>query len=143
MGLINKAFEEITGYSKEELKTADWSSNLTPKEYHEMENEKLEELNTSGKPVKYEKEYIRKNGTRVPIELLVHLVKDTDGNPLYYYTFITDITERKKSEIHNQNLLASEKNLTNKLKQSNQELQSTTSQLKIKNQELIHQGDNC
>jgi PAS domain S-box-containing protein len=141
MGLINRAFEQLTGYSKEELKTADWSLNLTPPEYHKMENDKLEELNRTGKPVKYEKEYIRKNGTRVPIELLVHLVKDTDGNPLYYYSFITDITERKKSEIRNQNLLASEKNLTNKLKQSNQELQSITSQLKIKNQELIHQGD--
>ena len=114
MGLINKAFEELTGYSKEELKTADWSSNLTPKEYHEMENEKLEELNTSGKPVKYEKEYIRRTAASTKIKY--HLVKDTDGNPLYYYTFITDITERKKSEIHNQNLLASEKNLTNKLR---------------------------
>jgi len=141
MGLVNRAFELLTGYSKEELKSADWSLNLTPPEFRKLENEKLDELNRSGKPVKYEKEYIRKNGTRVPIELLVNLVKDTDGNPLYYYTFITDITERKKSEIHNQNLLASEKNLTDKLKKSNQELQSTTSELKIRNQELIHQGD--
>jgi PAS domain S-box-containing protein len=34
----------------------------------------------------------------VPIELLVHLVKDSKGNPQYYYSFLTDITERKQAE---------------------------------------------
>ena len=48
--------------------------------------------------MRYEKEYIRKDGTRVPLELLVHLVKDTDDKPLYYYSFLTDITERKRAE---------------------------------------------
>ena len=63
-----------------------------------MENEKLEELQTTDQSIKYEKEYIRKDGSRVPIELLVHLVKNNDDTPKYYYSFITDITERKKAE---------------------------------------------
>ena len=98
LGLFNSAFEELTGYSREELKSTDWSEILTPHEFRDIENEKLEELQRTGKPVKYEKEYIRKDSTRIPIELLVHLVKNEDGTPEYYYSFITDITERKKAE---------------------------------------------
>jgi two-component system, chemotaxis family, CheB/CheR fusion protein len=98
LGLINKAFEQLTGYSENELRSMDWARVLTPPEWQEFERQKLEELQRSGKPVRYEKEYIRKDGTRVPIELLVHLVTSPDGNPLYYYSFLTDITERKKAE---------------------------------------------
>ena len=98
LGLVNKAFEDLTGYTREELKSSDWSESLTPHKFRDMENEKLVELQRTGQPVRYEKEYIRKDGTRVPIELLVHIVKNEDGTPEYYYSFITDISERKKSE---------------------------------------------
>ncbi len=98
LGLVNKAFEELTGYSKEELKRTNWSEILTPPEFQDMENQKLDELQRTDQPINYEKEYIQKDGTRVPIELLVHLVKNEDGTPKYYYSFITDITERKKAE---------------------------------------------
>jgi PAS domain S-box-containing protein len=98
LGLINKAFELLTGYSGDELRTIDWGKALTPPEWREIEQKKLAELNDSGVAVRYEKEYLRKDGTRVPIELLVHVVKDGDVRPLYYYSFLTDITERKKAE---------------------------------------------
>ena len=32
-----------------------------------MERQKLEELRATGQPIRYEKEYLRKDGTRVPI----------------------------------------------------------------------------
>ena len=98
LGLVNRAFEQLTGYSREELKYTDWSKILTPQEFRDMETEKLKELKHTGKPIKYEKEYIRKDGTRVPIELLVHIVKNEEGLTEYYYSFITDTTERKKAE---------------------------------------------
>jgi PAS domain S-box-containing protein len=98
LGLVNNAFEKLTGYSREELKSTDWSQILTPHKFRDMENEILEELQRTGQPVRYEKEYIRKDGTRVPIELLVHIVKNENGTPDYYYSFITDISERKKIE---------------------------------------------
>ncbi len=107
LGLVNKAFEQLTGYTEKELKSSDWSKTLTPPEFREMEREKLEELQNTDQSVRYEKEYVRKDGTRVPIQLLVHLVKHDDGTPLYYSSFITDISERKKSE---DALNASEKN---------------------------------
>ena len=98
IGLLNQAFEQLTGYTTEELQTMDWSTTLTPIEWSEIETQKLDELNHTGKPVLYEKEYIRKDGSRVSIELLVNVVLDLKGNPKYYYSFITDITERKQIE---------------------------------------------
>ena len=103
LGLVNKAFEKLTGYSREELKNTDWSDVLTPLKFRNMEKQKLEELLHTGQPVRYEKEYIRKDGTRVPIELLVHIVKSEDGKPEYYYSFITDISERKLQGKYKQN----------------------------------------
>ncbi len=141
LGLVNKAFEELTGYSREELKSTDWSEILTPHKFRDMENKKLEELQHTGQPVKYEKEYIRKDGTRLPIELLVHIVKNEDGTPEYYYSFITDISERKKAEKLSKELLEKEQLLTEELQTSNEELQSTTEELQVTNEELQQQQD--
>lgn len=99
-GLVNNAFEQLVGYGMEELQSIDWTRDLTPGEWRPMEQLKLEELHRTQKPVRYEKEYIRKDGARVPVELLVHLVTDADGKPKYYYSYVTDITERKKAEEH-------------------------------------------
>ena len=137
LGLVNKAFEELTGYSREELKNTDWSEILTPPEFQDMEKEKLEELQQTGQPVMYEKEYIKKDGTRVPIELLVHIVKNDDGSPEYYYSFITDIRERKISEKLNQKLLENEQQLSEELTVSNKELLSQTEELQLVNRELV------
>ncbi len=98
LGLCNKAFEQLTGYTAAELRLIDWARNLTPPQWADFERKKLEELHATGLPVRYEKEYVRKNGTRVPIELLVHLVKDPEGKPRHYTSFLTDITERKLAE---------------------------------------------
>ena len=98
IGLINRAFELLTGYNGDELRSVDWSETLTPREWLDIEQEKLEELRRTGQPVRYEKEYIRKDGSRVPIELLVHRMVDASGKLEYYYSFLTDISERKQAE---------------------------------------------
>ncbi len=98
MGLANNALERLTGYTADELRANDWIRTHTPPAWWQMEREKLHELHLTGRPVRYEKEIIRKDGSRVPIELLVHLVTDPEGTPLYYYSFITDISERKRAE---------------------------------------------
>ena len=48
--------------------------------------------------MRYEEEYIRKDGSQLPIELLMNIALDKEGNPEYYYSFFTNITERKQSE---------------------------------------------
>ena len=98
LGMCNTAFSRLLGYSKEELFALDWGKDLTPPEWLEKEAAILEELHRTGQPARYEKEYWRKDRTRVPVELLVHLRRDEQGEPAYFYSFITDITERKRAE---------------------------------------------
>jgi|GEM_PF-1677832 len=98
LGIVNRAFCDLTGYTEEELRHIDWNVTLTPPEWLESEIQHLTELERTGKPVRYEKEYIRKDGTRVPIELLVHVVRGETGETLHYQAFVTDLTERKKAE---------------------------------------------
>jgi len=98
LGILNGAFERLTGYSRAELSTTDWAHTLTPSEWQEIERAKLEELHRTGQPVRYEKEYLRKDGSRVPIELLVHLRRNDQGQPAFYYSFLTDLTARKQAE---------------------------------------------
>ena len=98
LGMSNVAYKKITGYSEKELQTTDWNKILTPPEWEESETAKLQELHRTKKFVKYEKEYIRKDGSRVPVELLVHPRFDSDGNIECYFAFVIDITERKQAE---------------------------------------------
>lgn len=95
----NSAFCDLTGYSKEEiLNDVTWSEDLTPPEWRQIESGALKRLNRTGKPQRYEKEYIRKDGARVPVEFFCHQTLDENGNVLYYYSFVTDLTERKHAE---------------------------------------------
>jgi PAS domain S-box-containing protein len=98
LGEFNLAFEKLTGYNEMELKKVNWSSVLTPPEWAPIEKTKIEELERTKKPVNYEKEYIRKDGSRVPIELSVHPVFDKQRNVTSYYSFINDISQRKHIE---------------------------------------------
>ncbi|WP_292370493.1 PAS domain S-box protein [Methanoregula sp. UBA64] len=97
LAMYNQAFCRLTGYTSEELEKIDWSAVLTPPEWRENEARELETLARTGEPVRYEKEYLRKDAVRVPVELFVHSVRDGEGRPVKYYSFITDISERKRA----------------------------------------------
>jgi PAS domain S-box-containing protein len=96
--MVNPAFELLTGYTEQELLSLNWATELTPSDWREAENTVLAELLRTGKPVRYEKEFLRKDGTRVPIEILAHLAVDDEHKPLHYYAFVTDISARKRAE---------------------------------------------
>jgi PAS domain S-box-containing protein len=94
----NEAFQKLTGYNEEELKTITWNKILTPPKWHEHEIQKLKEINQTKKAGTYRKEYVHKDGTIIPVELVVHPSFDEKQNVAYYVGFVTDITERKKAE---------------------------------------------
>jgi two-component system CheB/CheR fusion protein len=98
--LFNRAFAELTGYSREELeqRRLTWATDLTPPEWREREAEILSKASRTGEPVRYEKEYIRKDGSRVPIELFAQPVLDSQGHVVHYRSFLNDVSERKRAE---------------------------------------------
>src|ERR1039458_6056503 len=72
IGSVNDAFCELVGYSRDELRTVSWSVDLTPPEWRSQERELLAQLIRTHKPFRFEKEYIRRNGVRIPVEVFVH-----------------------------------------------------------------------
>ncbi len=98
LGDCNQAWCDLTGYTREELGSTDWTTVLTPPEWIEPESAALAELERTGRPVRYEKEIIRKDGGRVPVDMLVHVTRDEQGHALHFTSFVTDISERKRAE---------------------------------------------
>lgn len=94
----NPAFLNMVGYTREELSSISWDKDLTPSEWHGVQSHYLDELQSTGLPVRYEKEYLTKEGRRIAVELLVHQFIDRESGKRYYYSFITDISQRKKAE---------------------------------------------
>ena len=113
-----------------------WSLTLTPPEWRAAEQLKLDELHRTGQPIVYEKEYIRKDGARVPIELLVHLVRNAAGQPEYYYTFLTDITARKAAELELRTARAAALNLMEDAVTARQQAEAANAALQASEQRV-------
>ena len=93
-GVTNPAFCDLLGYTEAEAKNLSWKE-LTPPEFMASEDAELEELTETGIPRRYEKELIKKDGSRVPVEIFAHRAVDSGGNLRYFYSFVTDVTVRK------------------------------------------------
>lgn len=94
----NDAFSDLTGYSLAELQEIKWNDVLTPTQWLSSEWDKLKQLNPDNRRVQYEKEYIHKDGTVIPIELTVTAKFNPAGEIINFVGFISDITERKQAE---------------------------------------------
>ena len=87
---------EPTGYSELEfLNLSYWD--LTPKEYQRKEAIALEQMKNNGFYEKFEKEYIRKDGSRYPVALNGVVINDLNGKKLIW-SFIEDISKQKENE---------------------------------------------
>ena len=95
--LVNPAFAELTGYSAEEL-AGMTVEDITPEGWRASGLEALESLNATGRSVRYEKEYRRKDGSLVPVEACVDVDRDDSGRARGYFSFVTDASERKQAE---------------------------------------------
>ncbi len=94
---INRAFADLLGYSLEEIPRLA-IADITPDRWRAAGREALATVLNTGKATRYEKEYRRKDGTLVPVEVAVDLDRDESGQPRGYFAFITDISERKAAE---------------------------------------------
>jgi PAS domain S-box-containing protein len=92
----NDAFLSIVGYDREDL-TSDrirWTA-LTPPEWHASDARAVQEIKMTGTAQPFEKEYWRKDGSRVPV--FVGPVS-FEGRSNQGVAFVLDLTERKRAE---------------------------------------------
>jgi diguanylate cyclase (GGDEF)-like protein/PAS domain S-box-containing protein len=90
---FNEAFQRICGYSKEELNQLDYWA-LTPEKYKADEEAQLLSLQQTSRYGPYEKEYIRKDGSLIPILLNGTLITGKDGEK-FIWSIVEDISERQ------------------------------------------------
>ncbi|MCI0487052.1 MAG: response regulator [Blastocatellia bacterium] len=89
----NDAFLKMVGYAREELPLR-WDE-MTPPEYRPGDEEVIERLKVSDIIAPFEKEYIRKDGSRVPVLIGGSLLESSRDDCI---CFVIDLTERKRLE---------------------------------------------
>ena len=92
--VANDALIAPTGYSKTEF-MALTDRELTPREYAPLMKNAIEQLRTIGRFTPFEKEYIRKDGTRYPILAQGILMNDPSGRDVVW-SLAENISERKR-----------------------------------------------
>jgi PAS domain S-box-containing protein len=92
----NNAFLELVRYTREDLVAGciNWLAR-TPPEYASLDRRALEQIAATGACKPYEKEFICKDGSRVPILIGAASFEDS---PEEGVCFFVDLTERKKLE---------------------------------------------
>ncbi|ANV85304.1 hypothetical protein AWQ21_13565 [Picosynechococcus sp. PCC 7003] len=91
----NDRFLTMVGYSRTEFESQglDWQ-HLTPPEHLERDRQAIAELQQTGHIRPWEKEYYRKDGTRVPILLGASQLPNTDQ----VFCVVVDITAQKQAQ---------------------------------------------
>jgi PAS domain S-box-containing protein len=90
----NQAFLDIVGYAREDLASLRWTE-LTPSEWRDVDDQAFAELRAAGTVPPREKEYFRKDGSRVPVLVGRALFESKRDEGV---AFVVDITERKRVE---------------------------------------------
>jgi PAS domain S-box-containing protein len=102
----NQAFLDMVGYAREDLVSGRlrWPE-LTPAEWRDADDQAIAELKALGTLQPREKEYLRKDGGRVPVLVARALF---ERKPDEGVSFVVDMTDRKRAE---EKLRASERRL--------------------------------
>jgi len=93
----NDKFLDMVGYTREELAAGkiDWFK-MTPPEYRHLDERCVAELKATGRNQSlFEKMYLRKDGTRIPVVMAGMML---DEHRIEGVAFVLDITERKRAE---------------------------------------------
>jgi PAS domain S-box-containing protein len=92
----NEAFLHMVGYSRDDLVSGRvrWTA-LTPSEWNGADERAVAELRATGSCKAFEKEYFRKDGSRVPVFLAGATFGERRDKGV---AFVLDLTERKRAE---------------------------------------------
>src|SRR6201993_3974115 len=93
----NDEFLRMVNYDREDLIAGriTWTT-LTPPDWRDRNNERIEQQKSSGRFEPFEKEYTRKGGGRVPV-LIGGATFEQGGNQ--GVAFVLDLTDRKQAEL--------------------------------------------
>ena len=99
LSYLNPAILRLLGYSREDVETGQlhWDK-LTPPEFAERDRKAIEELGQFGKAAPYEKAYVAKDGTKIPLLADATLLADMDGGEPEAAVFLADLTVLKRAE---------------------------------------------
>jgi PAS domain S-box-containing protein len=102
----NDAYLDIIGYSREEFdsKGVHWRA-ITPPEWAASDDVAVRELRRTGVYYPYEKEYLHRDGHRVPVLIGGSVI---EWRPLRWAAFVVDLTARQRAEDERAILLARE-----------------------------------
>ena len=92
----NDYYLRMIGYTREEFEQGmvTWRD-LTPQEWLSVDEHTIEELREKGVCTPYEKEYFRRDGTRVPVFLSDAMLP---GPQEYIVAYVLDVTDLKRTE---------------------------------------------
>ena len=92
----NDAFLQMIGYSRQDLLSGEvhWG-HMTPPEYSALDERKSAEVRETRTCTPYEKEFLRKDGSRIPVLIGAVLFDGSSDNGV---AFVLDLTERKQAE---------------------------------------------
>ncbi len=88
----NDAFLAMVGYDRADLPLR-WDKQLTPPEYRALDDRAVRQLRRTGVATPWEKEYIRKDGTRLPVLVGVAMLEGTASECV---CFVLDMSERNR-----------------------------------------------
>ncbi len=92
---FNEAFRRLTGYESQALKALSYWD-LTPAEYARAEAEQLQAVAHTGRYGPYDKEYIRADGSRVPLRFNGVRI-ELAGQP-YLWSIVEDLSIQRRME---------------------------------------------
>jgi PAS domain S-box-containing protein len=95
---VNDAMCEILGRSRKALVGSRVDDHGHPDDIRPSYNAVLDGISRDGGRSRFEKRYIRPDGTMVPARVNVSLVRSPSGRGLYFFTLVEDITERRHDE---------------------------------------------
>ncbi|TKB67623.1 MAG: PAS domain S-box protein [Nitrospira sp.] len=95
--LVNRAFSDLTGFSREEMLRMN-ARDLVPEQHKEQRDRIVAKVLQTGEPVEYEIDYLKKDGSQVPVSITVFAVKGDDGKPTGLAAIVRNLIERKRAE---------------------------------------------